>query len=224
MVVGASRGDEQKLVVARVVSAGEAQKKLAAAAATPQEAESPSDANAPTTLLGELSESRGALFVGPVPAVRVMSEWCQWRTVFIMGMVLFAFGRQVWGAAKELRHMTNMMGKLDAEAEAIAAASGAGSDAPMSPRAFAAANGLAPAAGVNAAAAALPSAERRRTAQPAAVAAHSRSCEASRRTSSEPASRRRSEAPAAAAVIGVDRRALAAGGLRRARSSTGRSA
>lgn len=143
-VAKSSRGDEQKSVLARVaetskrgastiapISARE-NMKVAPVVKTPSAA----------TIVEELSESRDTLFVGQVPATRVVSGWYEYRTVFIMAMVLVAFARHVWSAAVELKRMTNMMGKLSVEAESIAAASGSGINEPMSPRAFAAASGL----------------------------------------------------------------------------------
>eukprot|EP00929_Paragymnodinium_shiwhaense_P109762 TRINITY_DN76287_c0_g1_i1.p1 TRINITY_DN76287_c0_g1~~TRINITY_DN76287_c0_g1_i1.p1 ORF type:complete len:248 (-),score=52.64 TRINITY_DN76287_c0_g1_i1:122-763(-) len=76
--------------------------------------------------------------IGDVPAFSVVAKYCQWRTLFIMGMVLFAFARTIMTSVGELKKAMNALSK--AESERVAAAANV---TPMSARAFAQAEGLA---------------------------------------------------------------------------------
>lgn len=73
------------------------------------------------------------------PLTDVVGDYLQWRTVFIMGMVLVAFGRIVMSSVLELKKALNALSKV--ETERLAAAENV---TPMSARVFARSEGLAP--------------------------------------------------------------------------------
>eukprot|EP00927_Polykrikos_kofoidii_P078776 TRINITY_DN75590_c0_g1_i1.p1 TRINITY_DN75590_c0_g1~~TRINITY_DN75590_c0_g1_i1.p1 ORF type:complete len:230 (-),score=38.68 TRINITY_DN75590_c0_g1_i1:98-787(-) len=211
-VAKSSRGDEQKSVLARVAEASKrGASTIAPISARKEMKVAPaSKASSAASIIEELSESRDTVFVGQVPATRVVSGWYEYRTVFIMAMVLVAFARHVWSAAVELKRMTNMMGKLSVEAESIAAASGSGNNEPMSPREFAAANGLAPTASTSV------SAQPVLVSSPSSVVA-ARACQMSRRSRSQPT--RTSDATRATRSRELQIRQAVDGTVRRAHSS-----
>jgi len=56
-----------------------------------------------------------SLFLGPMPWVRMMRRWCDFRLMVIFGLALFAFGRQTWGSYLELRKSMATMTKQEEE-------------------------------------------------------------------------------------------------------------
>lgn len=146
----ASRGEEKKQRMNVAISVGSNSMPASAQGPSPDSsmgsgqrqdrpAESPTLSKDPQveTIAQALEDTAAASFVGTASVPDLRSKYAHFRTLVIMGMVLFAFGRQIWSAVRELRLKTSMM-KISEEEFAAAAARADAAAAPIRPRDFAA--------------------------------------------------------------------------------------
>eukprot|EP00928_Gymnodinium_smaydae_P016537 TRINITY_DN16220_c0_g1_i1.p1 TRINITY_DN16220_c0_g1~~TRINITY_DN16220_c0_g1_i1.p1 ORF type:complete len:238 (+),score=66.16 TRINITY_DN16220_c0_g1_i1:132-845(+) len=136
LVTHADRGDEDAEVAALVAPA----LKAMAAAGRGSGSDGPLIKEEADQDTDELA-SREATFVGPLRLATAAQQYFSFRSAAVMMMVLFSFGKIVWGSIAELRKLTNALHNTKAEEQTPP-----GDARPIAPRAFAAAEAAAAAA------------------------------------------------------------------------------